>query len=318
MSPAARAEAVRAAERCLALPRTSEAPPALEVAALGSHLSALYLSIFKEKSPSLPEARAPWVHRLLQRWLADTAPPRRVFSAGVTAESVQPEGQASLSRAEALRARAWGLGFGSAGTAEPGLEADHLRAQEIALARDLRCVGAVARALGGPRTLSPEGEGRELERLVADCLATRWRVDAAPLVEDVLEQTDLRVRVPGASKRGVRVQVAATIEAAGAAGRHAQKAARAQAGGVVLVSPLTLAAAAGQVPGVRALLPAGGPAVLSRALRDRLFAAIGRATAAPRGPVAQLPAPLIALVCAVVEAGASQATGPARRHRATD
>ena len=318
MRPADRAEAVRAAERALSAAEPAVALQALGAEALGGHLLEFYLAVSQEKSPGSPAARAPWVERLLQRWLADTGAPRRVFEATVGATAVQVPGHPALSMAEALRARAWGLGFGAGAVPDPHLEAEHRRAQEIALARDLRGVGAVARALGGPRALSPEGEGRGLERLVADCLATRWRVDAAPLIEDVLEQTDLRVRVPGASKRGVRVQVAATIEAAGAAGRHASKAARAQAGGVVLVSPLTLAAAVDAEPGARALLPAGGPAVLSRALRDRLFAAIGRATAHPRGPVGHLPAPLVNLVCAVVLAGASQAQGPARRHRAKD
>jgi hypothetical protein len=318
VSPEARAEAIRAAERALSLPQPAEALAQLGEAALGAHLYALYLSVLLEETPALPAARASWVGRLLQRWNDDTRPPRRVFEAEVLAAEVRPQGHPPLSRAEALSARAWGIGFGQGGVPDLELEAEHRRAQEISLARDLRGVGAVARALGAPRALNPEGEGRDLERLVADCLALRWRVDAAPLIEDVLEQTDLRVRVPGASKRGVRVQVAATIQAAGAGDRHDRKAARAQQGGVVLVSPLTLAAAVPTVPGAAAALPAGGPAVLSRALRDRLFAAMARATAQPRGPLAQLAPALVNLVCAVVLAGSAQASGPARRHRRSD
>ena len=112
------------------------------------------------------------------------------------------------------------------------------------------------------------------------------------------------------SKRGVRVQVAATLPGP----QHDRKAARARRAGVVLLSPGTMAAVVAS-SGAQQTLPPGGPTVWARILRDQLTGVIKRPVAWAGGPASGLPETTLGLIWAVVSRGAPSARGPKRRRR---
>lgn len=284
-------EQARGLERALAEGRLAAALAEPE-AGLDPRLAAVYRGLALTE-PGSPEARAPWVAQALRAHAEALGPVRRAF--GAVALPVEAQ----------VRARAWGAGF------TPAVEAAAQAAADARLVTDLRGVSTIATAHHGVPAFSDDRLGAALERLMHDVLALRWPTRFAPLLEDALEQTDLRVKVPGHSKRGVRVQVGASLPGA----RHARKLARAKRAGVVLLSPATLAQGVERVPGAAALLPPGGLAVQARAIRDQLTQAIARPVAEPGGPAARLPAPIHGLVAWVVVGGAPKARGPKRRHR---
>jgi hypothetical protein len=283
---------VRALEAALAQGGLAEALAQTPPEAVGEPIDAVYHGLLNIDAGSAA-ARAPWVGRALATYASALVPARRAFEPG------------AVPLEAAVRARAWGVGAGAA--VEQAAMAHAYRR----LYEDLRGVSTIAAALLDPPVLSTDALGEALERLMHDVLAGAWPTRFAPLLEDVLEQTDLRARVPGASKRGVRVQVAATLPGP----RHVRKAARARRAGVVLLSPATLAAQVPAVPGAAAQLPAGGPTVWARALRDQLTGLIARPVAWAGGPAAGASPVLVALVLAVVQEGAPGARGPKRRRR---
>lgn len=293
-------------EVALAQGRLAGCLAAADPVALGPQLDALYHGLLQVPAPGTAAARRPWVRLALARYREALAPPRRTFVAEPAPGGLTVQGQ-PLTEDQALRARAWGVAFEGESSLRDRLLVQAERAARARLYQDLRGVPLIAAAVPEPpEALGEDGLGAALERLVCDALATRWSTRAAPLVEDVLQATDLRVRVPGGPNQGVRVQVAAALEGP----RHAKKAAQAARAGVVLLSPLTLAEAVDQHPAAARRYPGSLPS-RARLIRDALTTAIKRATADARGPVAQLPQELIEVMAAVVEAGA----GLRGRHR---
>lgn len=286
-------------EAALAQGRLAACLASANSAVIGPEIDGVYHGLLSLPDPGAPAARRPWVRLALGRYQAAMAPPRRTFVATPHPSGISADGLV-LSEAQALRARPWGIAFDGEPALRDRLLVQAAQAARARLYQDLRGVTLIALALPEPpESLGDDALGAALERLVEDALATRWTTRAAPLAEDVLQATDLRVKAPGGPKRGVRVQVTAALAGA----RHAKKAAQATRAGAVLVSPETLAAAC-EGHGAARRYPGPQP-VRARLIRDALTGAVKRATADPRGPSAQLPQELIDVMAAVVSAGAA-------------
>lgn len=206
---------------------------------LGTDIFVTYERLAQSEPGRLAELRAETVHGLLdqareeifdiRRWcdarvvLMETAPPPPV--PGVIGEEVPSirlvgarigGGQEEYLRLDqVIAARFWGIGFHFAEVEVTNHVARLIAARTAArLARDLRHLSKVlarfhpADGHGMPRIV-PKPEERGFEQLMLDILNEERRcARPAPLSEDFLEKTDLRVRYPGLDRRrGGRVQV---------------------------------------------------------------------------------------------------------------
>lgn len=145
-----------------------------------------------------------------------------------------------------ISSRFWGIGFHFEDPDDTNYVARLVAARTASrLARDLRHLHKVLRRFrpldpnARPRMV-PRPEERGFEQLMLDILNEERRcARPAPLSEDFLEKTDIRVRYPGLDRRrGGRVQVTQITDTA----RHEEKLSKIRKlDQFVILSPLTLA-----------------------------------------------------------------------------
>jgi len=252
-----------------------------------------------------------------------------------------PTGPIRLPIAQVAAVRTWGIGFEFD---EP--EVADAVAQTLVdltlhrMAVDLRDVVDIERwlrrrpaAAPAPAELVhivPDAGGRLFEQLMLDLLNEEQLVARrAPLSEDFIEKTDLRVHLPRLNRRrGARVQVTQTIFQ----DRLEQKLARIpRVNEFVILSPRSLAEALDREAGTEWLSPAEleqfwamfpRPPIdveeMAQGLRQLFAAAMAQPTADPRGPLALVPEPLRRLVRSFVAAEAYRATSELREREQRD
>lgn len=213
---------------------------------------------------------------------------------------------------QAIAAHFWGIRFAFEDPeAAEGFARAVMRHTVARLAQDLAGVHKVllrfdGRDVGDGLVLLPAPKHRRFEHLMLDILnedAPRARF--APLVEDFLEKTDLRVRYPGLGRpHGGRVQVTQISRA----DLHGEKlAAIRRVAELVILSPLALAesllppdepigAALGDALGMHWPAPPASVEELAGHLRACLLDAVHAPLSSPLGPLAVVPAPLRALI----------------------
>lgn len=231
--------------------------------------------------------------------------------------------------------RFWGLGFSH--------EDDAAATDELAryavlrsvrrFARDLRDLADVLRRLPDPAAVMvPRHADRRFEQLMLDILDENFRrAEVAGLAEDFCQKTDLRVRYPGLERaRGARVQVKAARSQRVHQLRIADIRNRET---LVILSPVALAEFLAEIvsrrveaPIERAQLDAfwrsipGEPTTideLAPALGRLFDAAIRSQPSDPRGPMAQVPEAVRAMVRAFVRYEAFRSTEALRRKEAS-
>jgi len=170
----------------------------------------------------------------------------------------------------------------------------------------------------------PDILGRRFEQLMLDILNEHEPMARrAPLVEDFIEKTDLRIQVPDLNRRrGARIQVTQTTYPE----RLEQKLARIRnLKEFIILSPRSLADALDREEGMELLSPADLSHFWSSFSRPpmtvdemaagikRIFRkAMDRGDEDPRGPIAFVPEPLRRLVVAYVTAEAYRSTSELR------
>jgi hypothetical protein len=260
-----------------------------------------------------------------------------------------PSGPIRLPIAQVAAVRAWGIGFEFddpevANAAAQTLVDLTLHRVAVDL-RDLvdierwlrRRTAARATAAGATATATeelvhivPDAGGRLFEQLILDLLNEEQLVARrAPLREDFIEKTDLRVHVPRLNRRrGARVQVTQTIFQ----NRLEQKLARIpRVNEFVILSPRSLAEALDHEAGTELLSPADldvfwamfpRPPIdieeMARGLKQILAAAMAQPITDPRGPLALVPEPLRRLVRSFVAAEAYRTTSELREREQRD
>lgn len=201
------------------------------------------------------------------------------------------------------------------------------------LASDLHSIGKIE-ARFGRRVVDPhlilvaDHEGEAFERLIVDILNNgALRARLAPLYEDFLEKTDLRVRAEGLQRqRGARVQVTMADHERRASAKREEIRAPEE---FVHLSPWTMAEAlvaapfSGLLPGdlrrdVHSVLSVCGntTADVARSLRQMFRNCIRHPGEDPRGPVARVPEAVQLLVQAFVGHEVRASTAALRAHEA--
>ena len=249
-------------------------------------------------------------------------------------------GSVRLPIAQVAAVRAWGIGFEFDEPAVADQVAQTL--VDLTLHRvsvDLRDLVDIERWLRRRKGASapaelvhivPDAGGRLFEQLMLDLLnEEQLTARRAPLREDFIEKTDLRVHVPRLNRRrGARVQVTQTTFQ----DRLEQKLARIpRVNEFVILSPRSLADALDREDGTEwlssveleqfwAMFPR--PPIdleeMAQGLRQLFAAAMAQPTADPRGPLAQVPAPLRRLTRAFVAAEAYRTTSELREREQRD
>jgi hypothetical protein len=243
-----------------------------------------------------------------------------------------PEGACPLRLSQVFAAAFWGIGLELGDPADgdrlAALLVDQTRRR---LASDLDALLSIMRWLQRrPNAdvglkIIPDLAGRRFEQLMIDLINEEDDLaHRAPLYEDFLQKTDLRVMLPDLGRpRGARVQVTQTIHV----GKLDEKLARIRnLSEFVILSPRSLAQALGEEAG-GALL--AGPDLdhfweclesrpasvdeLATQLRSVLRGALRHAREDPRGPLAAVPAPVRVLVRTFVEREAYRTTMALRR-----
>jgi hypothetical protein len=259
-----------------------------------------------------------------------------------------PDGELTLHINQVIAARAWGLGFEFDDQAAADSVATmlvHLALHRVATdLRDLedielwleRRLRRQAAEAGGDTQdcadihIVPDIPGRRFEQLMLDILNEREPIARrAPLFEDFVEKTDIRVQVPGLNRRrGARIQVTQmTFQE-----RLEEKLSRIRrVNEFIILSPSSLADALDHEEGTELLSPSDladfwscfpRPPMtveeLARSLKRLLLSTMGHAAEDPRGPMARVPEPLRRLVGAFVAAEAFRTTSELRaRERKT-
>lgn len=235
-----------------------------------------------------------------------------------------------------LDARFWGIGF----TFE-ALDLNDAFAQEVVrnatqrLASELNGLQLILERFT-PKPLSrelrivPDSQNRRFEHLMLDILNEDDRhANMAPIVEDFLEKTDLRVKYPGLKRRrGARVQVTSIV----APDLHKTKlGAIKSAEEFVFLSPLSLAefvdslqkhtpssSKPGTTPFALSSLwncletkPINIPQLAS-ALKQTMFCALAGTPTSPLGPLVNVPLPIRQLIRLFVETRAIASTSRLR------
>jgi hypothetical protein len=259
-----------------------------------------------------------------------------------------PSGPIRLPIAQVAAVRAWGIGFEFDDPEVANAAAQTL--VDLTLHRvavDLRDLVDIERwlrrrtkagAAGAATTavseelvhIVPDASGRLFEQLILDLLNEEQLVARrAPLREDFIEKTDLRVHVPRLNRRrGARVQVTQTIFQ----NRLEQKLARIRrVNEFVILSPRSLAQALDREAGTELLSPADlelfwamfpRPPIdieeMARDLKQILAAAMAQPLTDPRGPLALVPEPLRRLVRSFVATEAYRTTSELREREQRD
>ena len=265
-----------------------------------------------------------------------------------------PGGPIRLPIAQVAAVRTWGIGFEFDDPEVANAAAQtlvHLTLHRVAVdlrdlvdierwlrrrtaARGTAAGAAVAGATGAASEelvhIVPDAGGRLFEQLILDLLNEEQLVARrAPLREDFIEKTDLRVHVPRLNRRrGARVQVTQTIFQ----NRLEQKLARIpRVNEFVILSPRSLAEALDHEAETELLSPADlelfwamfpRPPIdieeMARGLKQILAAAMAQPITDPRGPLAIVPEPLRRLVRSFVAAEAYRTTSELREREQRD
>lgn len=277
----------------------------------------------------------PWVPPPVQETGSEDAPPGRnlLVVDGVEAEAftdakvLGDEAQPVLSVRQLMDLRFWNIGVefeddrhGRWFVSE--LFAEARRRLAVDLVGLIEIEGWLRRRpkLKGSVHIVPDVHGRGFEQLMIDILnENRFAAERAPLVEDFLEKTDLRVHVPGVRRRkGSRVQVTSTTHPV----RLGQKLSRIHhIEEFVILSPRILAETMvgphgedllhrGEITALWECLPYPPAQVeeLAAMIRDLLLTAEKRTGEHPWGPAAFVPQPVRRLIQAFVESDARRAT----------
>lgn len=245
-----------------------------------------------------------------------------------------PSGEVMLRIDQAIAVRAWGIGLEI--DDQPTADAVATMLLRLAIHRvamDLRGLEDIERwlarrpaagAASDDIHIVPDILGRRFEQLMLDILNEHEPMARrAPLVEDFIEKTDLRIQVPDLNRRrGARIQVTQTTFQE----RLEQKLARIRnLKEFIILSPRTLADALDHEEGMELLSPADLDHFWSSFSRPpmtvdemaagikRIFSkAMDRGDEDPRGPIAFVPEPLRRLVVAYVTAEAYRSTSELR------
>lgn len=234
-----------------------------------------------------------------------------------------------MSSREVLAAESWGNGFKFPGD----IQDDHLSAERARhckerLVSDLSSINRIEysgmlselTSFGGS-----SGEGERFERLILDVLNEDSRLTAklASMYEDILEQTDIRLKAPGIGRKsGARLQVSLICD-------PEQQSKKKRKTGIlkVFVSPLSLAefvlaqSAAQRRVELSAFWHSLGsvPAdvsELARSLKCKFLEAIRAKNSHPRGPAGMLAEPIKDLIRYYSVAQGVQSTNALRaRHK---
>lgn len=270
-------------------------------------------------------------------WAAESgpdSPPRWRFK--LVDASFDNASHTTLRFDQMLDARFWGIGF----TFET-LDLCDAFAQEVVrsatqrLANELNGLQNILERFS-PKTLNrelriiPDAKDRHFERLILDILNEDDRhAHVAPLAEDFLEKTDLRVKYPGLKRRrGARVQVTSIV----APERHKTKLEAIRlAEEFVFLSPLSLAqfvdslqshTLSSSIPGTPSfalsplwdcleMKPIDVSQLASELKRIMLRALAGKPTS-PLGPMVRVPLPIRQLIRRFVETHAIASTSRLR------
>jgi len=236
------------------------------------------------RGPSSSIRRA-LVSRLINQFEQDVRPPRHVFPAHADVHPCEPSSGPGTSissisglrvgspeflrirLSQAFEARHWGVWYALDNPeAQAWLEASWSRSVIAAFEMNLRDLNRMSQKLWLDRTrwdVIPIGA--LFEQLILDILnEERPLASRAPLHEDLIEKTDLRVSYPSLQgSGGARVQVTFITDEE----RHGSKLRRIAHGEeFVVVSPLTLAGA---------VLGLGPTKSFTRTQRDAVFASLG-------------------------------------------
>jgi hypothetical protein len=250
--------------------------------------------------------------------------------------TVGPQGELALTIDQVIAARTWGIGFEFDDPAAADSVATLLARLALhRVAADLRDLEDIELWLElhlrrqdeevSPDThIVPDIPGRRFEQLMLDVLNEQAPVARrAPLYEDFVEKTDLRIHVPGLNRRrGARIQVTQTTFQ----DRLEEKLARIRrVNEVIILSPRSLADALDQEEGLELLSPSeldrfwgSFPRLpmtvgeLAKSVKRSFLAAIRKPHDDPRGPTAQVPEPLRHLVVTYVTADAYRTTSELR------
>lgn len=267
------------------------------------------------------------LHHLLADISAALAAPSRVFEGELIEAGGRWRariGRHTLRPDQILSSRQWGIGVTLPETYYAELETSRVRHMVGRLASDLRDLNLIEARLGeGGRSLSPvqpPGVGHRVERLVLDVLNEEARVArAAPLAEDFLERTDVRLKVDGVKRRkGARLQITLVADEAQ---REKRRKLPNQQSGITVLSPWAMAHRIfeGRTPVAEvfwASLPQrpARAAGLARVLQHMLINAVEGVPDDPRGPMGRLPGAVRAAIREDV-AGAARRAAPGRRRR---
>ena len=241
----------------------------------------------------------------------------------------------SLRFDQLLAARFWGIGFvfeDVAVTTELAHQLAHASTDELAFG--LRGVQRVLERFRSAEpnpvlNIVPLPAQRRFEHLMLDILNEQQRcARMAPIDEDFLEKTDLRVHYPDLKRqRGARIQVTQISDAT----LHREKTARIRRQlEYVVLSPLTLAQFAAErgdgalgtsmLDALWACLPGrpSGVRDLAMAIRHVLLAALDAPVRSPLGPLAQVPGALREVIRVFVRREAFLATDALRERERSE
>lgn len=221
---------------------------------------------------------------------------------------------------QALSARFWGIAFELDSDENNCLLEEYLLVSSVnhlvQMLRGLELVESYFRRrhYENPHIVPPRGAA-DFEQLSIDVLNEHHRnARHAPLVEDLLEKTDLRVHVEGVHrKRGARVQVTTTIDPL----LYQSKLATIdRLEEIIVLSPVSIASfvhETGRDLGLSA--HASGTALLKEQaieIRDRLFAALDHRHRRPLGPLVSVPDTLREVIREFIELEAARSTDALR------
>jgi hypothetical protein len=222
---------------------------------------------------------------------------------------------------QALSAYYWGIGFDLESDEDNGLLEEYLLDSSVdrvvQMLRDLELVEPhFRRAHYESRRILPPRGSADFEQLLIDVLNEYDRkARHAPLLEDSLEKTDLRVQVQGVHrKRGVRVQVTAALDPVLYQGKLATIHRLEE---FVVLSPASIARFANDA-GSELFHDSGTVLLEEHAIRIRasLFAALKRRHKSPLGPLVSVPDNLRTVIRRYIEVEGARSTDALRDREA--
>jgi hypothetical protein len=234
--------------------------------------------------------------------------------------TVEPGGLV-LRRDQARSARYWGIGFDLNSDGNNNLLEEYLLQSSVcelvSMLRDLEIVEPQFRMKKYESShILPSGRAADFEQLLIDILNEHGlKARHAPLVEDLLEKTDVRVHLESVHRRrGARVQVTAASDPLAYQSKLAMINRLEE---IIILSPASIARFAsdtGKEVGV-STSHRSATALLNEqaiAIRDSLFAALNRRQKSPLGPLASVPNDLRTVIREFIELEAIRSTDALR------